>query len=200
MTAEVTTFALLTGSVTDAITGTPLSRSALSVRLLEIGAPPAPSDAIWARSYSESGFVIAADAGRIGLDDPSSSGPDPKHLVGTFDLHFVLAANGYADLPVTVGCNHDAVPLTASYALTPGPFAIRGRVTTGNPPVAAGGVSVDITAATPPITAPGPVLTAADGTYAFPSVPAARSVTLGVSGQSQTVEPAYPVLTVNFAL
>jgi hypothetical protein len=200
VTAEITTFALLTGSVTDAVDGMPVRRSPLRVAELGIGTPPVASDALWARSYSAGGFVIAADAGRIALDDPRSSAPDPKHLAGAFDLHFVIAADGYADLPVTVTCNHDALPIAATYALVPGPFAIRGRVTTGNPPVAAGGTSVDITAAVPPISVPPPAVTAADGTFAFPSVPAAQSVTLAAGGQSQTVVPAYPVLTVNFAL
>ena len=197
---EITSFALLTGTVSDSVAGTSLARSALSVRLVGIGTPPVPSDALWARAYSGSGFVIAADAGRIALDDPSSSWLDPKHLAGAFDLHFIIAADGYTDLPVTIACNHDAVPIDGSYALIPGPFAIRGRVTTGNPPVAAGGLSVDITVATPAITVPAPAITAADGTYSIPVVPAAQSVTLAVSGQSQTVTPAFPVLTVNFAL
>lgn len=200
MSEEVTTFALLTGTVTDAVAGAPLARSALAVQLVGIGTPPAASDALWARAYSPSGFVIAADAGRIALDDPSSAGIDPRHLAGAFDLHFIIAADGYADLPVTVACNHDAVPIEGAYSLNPGPFAIRGRVTTGNPPVAAAGLSVAVTAATPAISLPSSVTTAADGTYALPVVPAAQSVTLTVSGQSQTVAPAFPVLTVNFAL
>jgi hypothetical protein len=200
VTGEITTFALLTGAVSDAVEGAPLRRSPVRVVDVRIGTPPVATDAVWARAYSAGGFVIAADAGRIALDDPRSSAPDPKHLAGAFDLHFVIAADGYADLPVTVTCNHDALPIAGTYALVPGPFAIRGRVTTGNPPVAAGGTSVDISAAVPAMSLPAPAMTSADGTFAFPRVPAAQSLTLVAGGQSQTVVPAYPVLTVNFAL
>ncbi|MFN2459498.1 MAG: hypothetical protein ABR591_02200, partial [Candidatus Velthaea sp.] len=105
MIEELTTFALLAGSATDAVAAPPaLLRSPLRIRIAGIGTPPVPSDAVWARAYSNDGFVIAADAGRIALDDPTSSGPAVKHLAGAFDLHFVLLAGGYDDLPVTVAC------------------------------------------------------------------------------------------------
>ncbi|MFN2459499.1 MAG: hypothetical protein ABR591_02205, partial [Candidatus Velthaea sp.] len=94
------------------------------------------------------------------------------------------------------------IPIAATYALAPRPFAIRGRVTTGNPPVASAGTTVTITSSVPAVALPPPVPTAPDGTYAFASVPAARSLTITAGTQTQTVTPAYPdpVLTVNFAL
>lgn len=198
---ELTTFALLVGRVTDSILAAPSTlRSPISVRVLGLGTPPTPSKVLWARAYDIGGFVIAADAGAIALDDPRSTGPDPKHLAGAFDVHFVLSAAGYADLAVALPCSHDAVPIAKSYALAPQPFAIRGRVTIGN--AAFGGLSVSITAATPPIPLPPAVLTASDGTYSFASVGAAQSITLSAAGGSQTVVSTYPdpILTVNFSL
>lgn len=203
MTDELTTFALLAGTATDAVAAPPaLLRSPLRVRIAGIGTPPVAGEGLWARAYSNDGFVIVADAATIPLDDASSSGPAVKHLAGAFPLHLVLSAPGYDDLAVTVACNHDQIPISASYALAPQPFAIRGRVTTGAPPVASAGTTVTLASAVPAVPLPPPVATASDGTYAFPSVPAARSLTLTAGGQSQTVLATYPapVLTVNFAL
>jgi hypothetical protein len=203
VTEELTSFALLTGTVTDAVAAPPAPlRSPIGVRIVGIGTPPVPSGALWARAYSGDGFVIAAAAGSVALDDPSSTAPDPKHLAGAFDLHFILSARGYADVPVVLACNHDALPIAATYALAPLPFAIRGRVTAGTPPAPVAGALVSITAASPAIVIPPPATTAPDGTYALPSVPAARSLTLTVNAHSETVAPTYPdpVLTVNFAL
>ncbi|MGA8100452.1 MAG: hypothetical protein WB810_17505, partial [Candidatus Cybelea sp.] len=117
MIEELTTFALLTGTVVDAVALAPaLLRSPVGVEVVGLGTPPVPTDTICGRTYQSNGFVIVADAGSIRLDDPRSTSPDPKHLAGVFDLHFVLSAPGYADLAVAVACNHDAIPIAAVYA------------------------------------------------------------------------------------
>ncbi len=120
MMEEITSYALLVGHVSDASLPPPaLLLSQVSVQIAGVGTPPYPIGGIWARAYALDAFVIAADAGNVPLDNPSSSGPDPKHLAGAFDLHFVVSASGYVDLPVTRTCSHDAVPIAQSYALTP---------------------------------------------------------------------------------
>ena len=117
---EITTYALLVGHVSDASLPPPaLLQSQVTVQILGVGTTAQQVDGIWARAYASDGFVIAADAGNVPLDNPSSSSPDPKHLAGKFDLHFVISATGYVDLPVTNTCNHDVIPIAQSYALTP---------------------------------------------------------------------------------
>jgi hypothetical protein len=206
---EATTFALLVGMTIDAVAAAPARlRSPLRVRLAGVGTPPVPSDGIWCRSWSADSFVIVADATVIGLDAPASSAPSPKHLAGAFDLHFTLAADGYADLPVTVSCNHDQVPLRpGAYALAPRPFALRGRVTVGTvTPVPLAGASVTLTASVPAVMLPPATVTDADGTYVFVAIPAVRSLTVAAAGGghsgTQTIEPPYPdpLVTTNFAL
>ena len=206
---EVTTFALLVGTAIDAVAAAPARmRSPLRVSIDGVGTPPIPIGGIWCRNWSADSFVIVADATVIGLDAPGSSAPSPKHLAGAFDLHFTLAADGYAGLAVTVSCNHDQVPLRpGAYALAPRPFALRGRVTVGTvTPVPLAGASVTLTASVPAVTLPPATVTDADGTYVFVAIPGVRSLTVAVAGGghsgSQTIEPSYPdpLVTTNFAL
>lgn len=193
---ELLSYALVAGSVVDAVLGaTP--RTPVRVTLLGIGTPPQPVDGTSARAYAPDGFVIAADARAIRVDDASSSGPSPRQLAGSFDVRFVLSADGYDDLAAVVHCDHDALPLRpAPYALAPRPFAVRGRVTQGGltpTPLAGAAISIAATALA--------TTTAADGTYVFASVPAAATVTVLANGTPRTVATTYPepVLTVNFA-
>ena len=117
---ELTTYALLVGHVTDASLAPPAKlRTRVNIHITGVGTPPHAIDGLWARTWTDDGFVIAADAGNIPLDNPHASGPDPKHLAGAFDLHFIVSAPGYNDLPVTFTCNHDTIPIAQSYALTP---------------------------------------------------------------------------------
>jgi hypothetical protein len=206
---EATTYALLVGTAIDAVAAAPSRlRSPLRVTLAGIGTPPVAVDGIWCRTWTTDGFVIAADATVIGLDAPSSSGPSPKHLAGAFDLHFTLAADGYADLPVTVSCNHDHVPLRpAPYVLAPHPFALRGRVAVGTvAPAPLAGATVTLTGSVPAVALPAATVTDADGTYVFVAIPAVRSLTIVAAGSghsgTQTIEPSYPdpLVTTNFAL
>lgn len=208
MIEERLSYALLVGAAVDGILGTP-PRSPLGVQMLGLGTPPIPFDGVWARAYSGDGFVVVADAGAVAVDHPELGAPPPKHLAGKFDLHFTLSASGYDDLPVTVNCNHDALPIKpAAYKLAPHPFAVHGRVTTGGfSPVPLAGATVSVTATVPPLVLPAvlppPVVTDANGTYAFPAVPAATTITVTVAGHapSATVLTNYPepTLTVNFA-
>lgn len=197
-----TSFALLVGNVSDAIAMPATLRSPVAVQIAGIGTPPTLPEALWTRTVNAGTFVIASDSGAVPLDHDDVVSPGPRHLAGVFDLHFVVRAEGYVDLPVTVACNHDAVPIASAYAMQPQPVAIRGRVTSGNPPVAVVGAGVSVVTIVPSAPLPATVMTATDGTYAIPSVPAARSLTLSVSGTTQTIAPAYPVpvITVNFAL
>lgn len=205
---EVTTFAVAVGRAVDGVATPNTLRSALRVRLAGIGTPPVRNDGVWARTWSHDGFVVVADAGTIPLDHPSSSAPSPKHLAGAFDLHLVLAADGYDDLAVTLACNHDAIPLRpAAFPLAPRPIALRGRVLiAGIVPQPLAGATVSLTASSPAVPLPPPVTTDADGAYAFVSVPATRSLTISAAGGghsgTQTISPPYhaSVLTVNFAL
>lgn len=206
---ELGSFALLVGSVVDATTLSPPytpqpPRSPISVAFTGIGTPPRPSDAIRARAFSGGGFVLAFDASDVSVDDPSSAGPSPKHLTGTFDVHFVVSAPGYADLPATYACNKDALPIVpAPYAMHPNAVTIVGRVTAAGSALA--GATVQVTAESPsPGPLPSPVSTDANGMYALLNVPAAQSVIVAASGGghsgSQTVALAYeePVFTLNF--
>ena len=206
---EATTYALLVGTAIDAVAAAPSRlRSPLRVSLAGIGTPPVAIDGIWCRTWTTDGFVIIADATVIGLDAPASSAPSPKHLAGAFDLHFTLSADGYAELPVTVSCNHDQVPLRpVPYVLAPQPFALRGRVAVGTvAPVPLAGATVTLTGSVPAAALPAATVTDADGTYVFVAIPAVRSLTIAAAGSghsgTQTVEPSYPdpLVTSNFAL
>jgi hypothetical protein len=211
VTEECSSFALLVGSVVDATTLSPPytaqpPRTPINVTFTGIGTPPTPSDAISARAFSRGGFALAFDASDVSVDYPSSAGPSPKHLTGTFDIHFVVSAQGYADLSAIYACNKDALPIVpAPYALQPNAVAIVGRVTVGGTALA--GATVQVTAESPSLgPLPAAVTTDANGMYALPSVPAAQSVTVAASGGghsgSQTVALAYeePVFTLNFEL
>ncbi|HTV73856.1 MAG TPA: carboxypeptidase-like regulatory domain-containing protein [Candidatus Acidoferrales bacterium] len=206
---ELSSFALLVGSVVDATTvAAPYTpqppRSPVSVNFSGIGTPPTPTDAVFARAFAADGFVLAFDAADVAVDDRSSSGPSPKHLAGAFDIHFVISAEGYADLPVVYACNKDALPIApAPYALQPNAVAIAGRVTASGTALA--GAVVQITAESPsPGMLPAAVTTAADGTFAIENVPAAQTATISASGGgysgSQTISLSYPnpLVTVSF--
>jgi hypothetical protein len=205
---ERSSFALLVGSVVDATTTlapfTPQAPySPIAVTFDGIGTPPVPSDAIGARAYSNGGFVLAFDAGDLAVDEPSSSGPSPKHLTGSFVLNFTISAAGYADLAVTYPCSGNALPIVpAAYALQPAALTIRGAVTAGGAPVP--GASVSITAAAPAIALPPATTTDANGLYGFDAVPAAQSITIAASGaghngsQTVAVGDPDPIVTVNF--
>jgi hypothetical protein len=197
-----TSFALLVGTVDDAVASPSTLRAPVSVRLAGIGTPPMLADRLWARSVTENTFVIGADSGSVPLDHDDVGSPDPRHLAGTFDLHVVIGAAGYDDLPVAISCNHDAIPIARAFSLQPRAIAVRGRVTSGNPPIAVGGTTVAVTAIVPSAALPPSVVSAPDGTFLIPSVPAARSLTLTAGGTSETIAPAYPaaIIAVNFAL
>jgi hypothetical protein len=170
-----------------------------------LGTPPAPTDSIWARAYSDSGFVLGFDAQDIAVDNPSSSGPSPKHLTGVFDVTFTISAQGYANLLATYPCNNNALPITpAPYVLQPNPVVVVGGVTGDG--VALAGATVQIASSIPPLALPPSTTTDANGNYAFDAVPAAQSIVITASGGgfsgSQNISFAYldPVVTVNFEL
>ncbi|MBV9271017.1 MAG: hypothetical protein JO165_07985, partial [Candidatus Eremiobacteraeota bacterium] len=74
MSEEITAYALLVGHVSDASLPPPaLLQSQVIVQILGIGTPAQHIDGIWARAYANDNFVIAADAGNVPLDNPSSS-------------------------------------------------------------------------------------------------------------------------------
>jgi hypothetical protein len=200
---ELSSFALLVGSVNDANGGT--VRTPICVNVSGIGTPPVPTNLLWARAYSSAGFVLGFESGDVAVNFPSSSGPSPKQLVGTFDVSFVISAPGYTALPVTYACNNDTLPIApAPYALQPNPIVIVGGVTGDG--VALAGATVRITSSTPPLALPPATTTDANGTYSFDSVPAAQSVVITATGGSfsgsQTISLAYldPIVTVNFEL
>ncbi|MGA2394546.1 MAG: carboxypeptidase-like regulatory domain-containing protein [Candidatus Lustribacter sp.] len=207
---ERSAFALLVGSVVDATTlPAPFSplppRTPIAIEFDGIGTPPVATDAIVARAYSAGGFVLAFDSGDVTVDNPSSSGPSPKHLVGAFDIHFTISAEGYADLPSTYSCHNDALPIApAAYVLQPNPIAIQGYVSFGG--VAVAGATVQITAESPPAALPPATTTDANGMYTLGSVPAAQTVTISAAGGGgstvQTISLDYPgsVVTVNLPL
>lgn len=205
MMEERSAFALLVGTVVDATTvPAPFSpfppRTPIAVSFDGIGTPPVPTDAVTARAFSGGGFVLAFNAADVAVDDPSSSGPSPKHLVGAFDIHFTISADGYADLPSTYSCNNDALPIApAAYALQPNPIAIQGQVTdaTGT---AVAGATVQITAESPPVALPPATTTDANGMYLLVSVAAAQTVTISASALAgsavQIVSLDYPANSV----
>lgn len=208
---ERSSFTLLVGTVVDATTASaPFSpappRAPIAVAFNGIGTPPTPTDVIFARAFSNSGFVLAFDAADVAVDNPSSSGPSPKHLAGAFDIHFTISANGYADLLSTYSCNKDALPITPlAYVLQPKPIAIKGQVTSAG--VAVSGATVRITAESPsPSALPPAATTDVNGMYLLASVPAAQSLTIsavsGAVSKTQTIPLEYPalVVTVNLAL
>ena len=200
---ELSSFDLLVGSVNDGSGG--VVRTPVSVAVTGIGSPPTPTDLISARTFSSGGFILSFDAGDVAVDFPGSSGPSPKHLVGAFDLSFVISAPGYADLPVTYSCNNDTLPIVPPpYVLAPNPVVVMGGVTGKGTALA--GATVQITSSTPALTLPPATTTDPNGNYAFNTVPAAQSIVIAASGGafsgSQTVSLGYldPVVTVNFEL
>lgn len=208
---EAAAFALLVGSVVDATTTaapyTPQPpRTPFTVTFDGIGTPPVATGLIWARAYASGGFVLGFEAGNVAVDNTSPSGPSPKHLTGAFDIHFTLAARGYADLSPAYACNHDALPIVpTAYALQPNAVCVQGNVTVSGAPV--NGATVQITAESPaPGTLPPATTTDANGNYAIDAVPAAQTVTLqaqsGAHSGTQTVALGYPdpVTIVNFEL
>jgi hypothetical protein len=211
MMEERSAFALLVGAVVDATTvAAPFSplppRTPIAVSFDGIGTPPVATDAVMARAFSGGGFVLTFDAADVAVDDPTSSGPSPKHLVGTFDIHFTISADGYVDLPSTYSCHNDALPITpAAYALQPAPIAIRGQVTDASS-AAVAGATVQVTAESPPVALPPATTTDANGMYFLASVPAAQTVTIeasaGAGSVVQVVSLDYPAsaVTVNLPL
>ena len=205
MMDELGAFALLVGTVVDATTTIPPftpqpPRTPIAISFDGLGTPPAPTTAIVARAFSNDGFVLAFDSANIPIDVPSSSGTAPKHLLGAFDVHFTLSADGYADLPATYACNKDTLPIVpAPYALQPLSLIVRGQVASASgAPVP--GATVQITAASPAAPLPPATTTDANGLYVFWTVPAAQTLTFSATTASdalaQTIEVTYPASAV----
>jgi hypothetical protein len=208
---ERAAFALLAGTVVDATTTVPPytpqpPRTPIAVSFDGIGTPPVATDLIWARAYSNGGFVLAFEGGNIALDNTSSSGPSPKHLTGSFDVHFTLSAQGYTALSTVYSCSLNALPIApVAYVLQPSPVTVQGNVTVSG--ALAAGASVEITAESP---APGPLppaaTTDANGNYIINGVSAAQTMTIkatsGVHTGTQSVSLGYPnpITIVNFEL
>jgi hypothetical protein len=206
---ELTSYALLTGSVNDAVFSTPI-RSALTVGILGVGAPPVAVDpaSLWGRTVGEQ-YVIVADALAVPLDSASSSTSPPQHVNSSFPLRLRFAADGYVaqDLTISVTAGSQIPITSAPVALNPIAVALRGRVMLkGTPPTPLAGANVAITATVPAGPLPAPVTADANGFYVFTSLPLVQSLTVSATSgahtgsQTITVDYTSPLNAANFLL
>jgi hypothetical protein len=206
---ELTTYALLTGSVNDAVFSTPI-RKPVTLSIVGVGAPPVAVDpaSLWARAIDEQ-YVVVADALAIPLDSASSSTPPPQHVSSSFPLRLRFSADGYVAQEITVNVAAGSqIPITpAAVALNPIAVALRGRVMLkGTPPTPLAGASVAISATVPAGPLPAPVTADANGFYVFSSLPLVQSLSLSATSgahtgsQTITIDYSSPVNAANFLL
>lgn len=176
------------------------------------------TDSAAALTYSISGQVKLGTAGLSGvtltLTSPVPAGFAPRRFTttsnGNYSFSNLPVGRAYKLIPAKI--NYNFAPLSRSYsnlsanqsgqsfAATLKKYSIRGRVTGAGATSGLSGVTMTLTSPAPAGFAPRTTTTLGDGSYAFGSLPAARSYTIKPTMTGYTFNPAsrsFPNLSAN---